>query len=142
MNVGSLEAVEGGGGCHCVGAHVLKHQPVAHLHVRQATLLDNAVQTITCWAPDAAGVHHFIWLWLLKQEYGRVTHVSPFFFLIFKDELMPFMYLMQGWQTVSMVIKNAIERSIHAIVDIVHQSPVTGPLIFLYGGKIHVMTSV
>lgn len=49
---------------------------------------------------------------------------------------------MQGWQTVSVVIKNAIERSIHSIVDIVHKSPVTGPFIFLCGGKINFITSV
>lgn len=65
MNVRSLEAVEGGGSGHGVGTHVLKDQPVTHLQVRQVTLLNNAVKAITCWAPDTAGVHDLIWLWLL-----------------------------------------------------------------------------
>lgn len=65
VNVRSLEAVEGGGGSHRVGTHVLKDQPVTDLKVRQVTLLNNAIKAITCWAPDTAGVHDLIWLWLL-----------------------------------------------------------------------------
>ena len=70
MKVRSLETIEGGGGSHGVGTHVFKDQPVAHLHVRQVTLLNNAIKTITSWAPDAAGVHDLIWLWLLLVVRG------------------------------------------------------------------------
>ena len=38
---------------------------------------------------------------------------------------------MQCWQTVSMVIEYTVERAVYSIVDIVHQSPVIGPFIFL-----------
>lgn len=70
VNVWSLEAVEGGGGGHSVGTHVLKNQPVADLHVRQVTLFNNTIKAITCWAPDTAGVHDLIWLWLLLVGKG------------------------------------------------------------------------
>lgn len=66
MEVRSLETIEGGGGGHGVGAHVLEHQPVAHLQVGQAALLHDAVQPVACRAPDAAGVHDLIGLWLLS----------------------------------------------------------------------------
>lgn len=79
VDVRSLEAIEGGGCCHSVGAHVLKYQPIAHLQVRQATLLNNTIQAITCWAPNTAGVEDLIWLWLLlvvKGEREAVISVS------------------------------------------------------------------
>lgn len=63
--VRSLEAVKGGGGSHSVGTHVLKDQPVAHLQVRQVTLLNNAIEAVTCGTPDTAGVKDLVWLWLL-----------------------------------------------------------------------------
>ncbi|KAG7225155.1 hypothetical protein INR49_014786, partial [Caranx melampygus] len=53
VNVRSLEAIEGGGGCHGVGTHVLKDQPVAHLQVREVALLNNAIKAIA----GAEGVH-------------------------------------------------------------------------------------
>lgn len=40
-------------------------------------------------------------------------------------------YLRQSWQTKSVVIIQTIEGSIHAIVDIVHQGPVTEPFVFI-----------
>lgn len=62
MNVGSLKAIEGGGCCYSVRTHVLKHQPVTHLQVRQVTLLYDSIEAVACWAPDAARVHDLIWL--------------------------------------------------------------------------------
>lgn len=72
VDVGPLEAVEGGGGGHRVGAHVLEDQPVAHLQVGQAALLHDAVQAVAGRAPDAAGVHGLVGLWLLREE-GRLV---------------------------------------------------------------------
>ena len=40
-------------------------------------------------------------------------------------------YLVQYWQTMSVVIEYTVERSVHSIVDIVHQSPVIGPFFFI-----------
>lgn len=71
MNVRSLEAIEGGGGCHCVGTHVLKDQPVAHLQVRKVALLNNAIKAIAGWAPDTARIHGLIWLWFLLDKESR-----------------------------------------------------------------------
>lgn len=68
VNVWPLETIEGGGGSHSVGTHVVKDKPVAHLHVRQVTLLSNAIEAVTGWAPDTAGVHDLIRLWLLLIE--------------------------------------------------------------------------
>lgn len=80
MQVRSLEAIECGGGSHSIGTHVLKNQPVTHLQVRQATLLSNAIKAITCWTPDTAGVHDFIWLWLLLggDRGQQLLFVFPF----------------------------------------------------------------
>lgn len=78
VDVWFLEAVEGGGGSHGVGAHVVKDQPVAHLQVRQVTLLHDAVKAVACRAPDTAGVHGLIRLWLLLvQRQGRHTNRYP-----------------------------------------------------------------
>lgn len=43
VNVRSLETIKGGGSSNSVGTHVLKHQPVPHLEVRQGTLLHDPI---------------------------------------------------------------------------------------------------
>lgn len=65
INIWFLEAIEGGGRSYSVGTHVLEKQPFAHLHVRQAALLHNAVEPITGRAPNAAWVHALIRLGFL-----------------------------------------------------------------------------
>lgn len=59
----------------------------------------------------------------------HIRNLLPFQSLNFTD-------LMQCWQTVSMVKEYTVKRSIHAIVDIVHQSPVIGSFIFLWRKQI------
>ena len=65
VDVWLLEAIEGRGRSHSVGPHILKQQPLSHLHIRQSAHLSDAIQAVTGWSPDAAGVHTLIWLWLL-----------------------------------------------------------------------------
>ena len=74
VDVRSLEAVEGGGGGHSVGTHVLKDQPVTHLQVGQAALLNDAIEAVTRRAPNTAGVHGLVWLWLLLGGDTQVHH--------------------------------------------------------------------
>lgn len=41
---------------------------------------------------------------------------------------------MQSWQAVGVVIEDTVEGAVNSIVDVVHQSPVGGPFVFLCGG--------
>lgn len=67
------------------------------------------------------------------NNYCLFFHSLTHFVAIPILELIPYhnTYLMKYWQTVSMVIEYTVERSVHSIVDIVHQSPVIGPFVFL-----------
>lgn len=136
VNVWPLEAIESGRSRHSVGSHVVKDQPVAHLQVRQLALLNNTVEPITGWAPDTAGVHDLIRLWLLFTEtIGREKTTTllqlSLGYILDTFQSINFTYLMQCRQTLSMVKEYTVKRSINAIVDIVHQCSVIGSFIFL-----------
>lgn len=45
-----------------------------------------------------------------------------------------FTHLVQSWQAVGVVIEDTVEGAVNSIVDVVHQSPVVGPFVFLCGG--------
>lgn len=101
-------------------------------------------------APQCGQVHHMLGPRYCRDTWPRLalasnrrgkgeTRGDPSSFLLphkpYKiwGEIHAFTYLVQCWQTVSMVIENAVEWSIHSIVDIVHQRPVTDYFIFLCG---------
>ena len=56
MKVRSSETIEDGGCDTGVGPHVFKEQPVAHLQVRQVTLLYYVVGITSGLSPDTAGI--------------------------------------------------------------------------------------
>lgn len=137
VEVRSLEAVEGGRGGHRVGAHVLEDQPVAHLQLGQVALLHDAVEAVARWTPDAAGVHFLVRLWLLLAV-GSAVRLR--WFEKKEEEInneadsSSFTHLVQSWQAVGVVIEDTVEGAVNSIVDVVHQSPVVGPFVFLCGG--------
>ncbi len=130
MNIGFLEAIEGGGCGYSVGTHVLKEQPVAHLHVRQAALLHNAVQPITGRAPNAAGVHALVRLGFLGEIIGCRLVSGKKHHLTNRNLMKSSPYLVQSWQDMRMVIQNTVEGTINPIVHVVHQGSVIGPILF------------
>lgn len=128
MDIRFLEAIEGGGRGHRVGSHVLKQQPVAHLHVRQAALLHDTVQPITGRAPNTARVHALVRLGFLQDITGYRL-VSGKKRLTNRNLMDPSLYLVQSWQDVRMIIQNTVEGTINTIVHVVHQGSVTGPIL-------------
>lgn len=85
------KAVEGAGNWQSVGAHVFKHHPVPKFHVWKRDVFNDAVEPVTCGAPNAAG--------------------NPPAFRVLLEWY---------WADHLVVVQNAVETSVDAVVDVVH----------------------
>jgi len=58
--LGLWHAIEARRCSHCVCSHVSENYPFPNIHFWQQAFIQDTVQTVTCWTPDAACVLMFI----------------------------------------------------------------------------------
>ena len=96
MYLGQWESIEWACNWDCIGSHVLKNQPIFNVQFWKTNIFDNLIQCVTSGTPN-----------------GRIVLLGIWVF-------------QQFWLLVLMIVQDAVEWSIDAIVDIVHDA-IDGP---------------
>lgn len=91
MHFGNGESVKRTRHGQSVSPHVLEYDPVAQLHFGQQNILDHVIQTVASRPPNAAGI-----------------------------QLLSAVFLQRLRHDVLMVVQDAVEAAVNAVVDVVH----------------------